>query len=76
MSTCFCLHCSLFRLFAELLRIGTNVDTSGRFSAFSAEVQQIHPLVFRRAPIAKSLPQIPFGHFPLAVRCKQWGLCH
>ncbi len=37
---------------------------------------KIRPLLFRRALIARSVPQIPFGHLPLAVRCKYEELCH
>ncbi len=53
------------------LRVGMTPNLT-RFT----EVQQTRPLLFRRAPIARSVPQIPFGHLPLAARCKFWELYH
>ncbi len=37
---------------------------------------KLRPLLFRRAPIARLVPQIPLGHLPLAVRGIQRELCH
>ncbi len=35
-----------------------------------AKVERICPLLFQHAPIARLVPQCPFAHLPLAVRCK------
>ncbi len=35
----------------------------------NTDVKRTRPLVFRRDPIARSVAQIPFGHWPLSLRC-------
>ncbi len=50
------------------LQLGTELRQvqSERYGAFSGEVQQTCPLIFRCVPIARLVTQKPFGHLSLA----------
>ncbi len=61
-----------------MLGINPGVKPVGAYSVGKqmTEVEQTRPLLFGRAPITRSLTQIPFGHLPLAVRCPLEELCY
>ncbi len=59
-------------------RLGAGVSDRFLFSRHknNGEVQQTRLVLFRRAPIARSVIQMPFGHLPLALSAQLSFLDH